>query len=396
LEEVARRIVPAHADGCMIEWADRGSNALALSWSDADKQKVARLLTRSSPFMRRAAGASCGELHGVVSDSLLKELADSPEQLRFLRRLRLESCLIVPITARDHQLGTLMIATAGSRRRLVADDLEMARELASRMGLFLDHARLHGEIDAVLRGRVDLLRVVSHDLHNTLAAIGLQAQVMRDQAPAGSQLHRQVDAIEAATLLTRRLVNDLRDLTELESGRLSLRLGTHDVGLLVGSAIVSLGPAAKSKQLVIEPKIDEPLGSLRCDRDRLLQVLLNIIGNAIKFTPAQGHISIVAGRDRGELRVCIQDSGPGIAAADREHVFEKFWRAGAHCGSGIGLFIAKGIVETHGGRIWVADSASGAAVCFTLPTAPPSDRVERAPGPTAALDRGDPRRTWSS
>ena len=158
----------------------------------------------------------------------------------------------------------------------------------------------------------------------------------------------------------------------LEAGHLALSRGPEPVGRLIEEALRVLQPLAAERGQSLVGQAGEELPPVDVDRERVLQVLLNLVGNALKFSPEQGVVRVTAARQGQQVRVSVRDSGSGIAPEDLPHLFERFWQAKptAHVGSGLGLFIAKGLVEAHGGLIWVESlPGAGAVFHFTLPAA---------------------------
>ncbi len=178
------------------------------------------------------------------------------------------------------------------------------------------------------------------------------------------------ERIQRAVDMMTRLITDLLDLAKIEAGRLELQRRREQLHELIDEALVLFRPLAHAKQIeIIEPHMD-PCSAL-IDRERMLQVLSNLIVNAVKFTPKGGRINVETRRTDGEQRVTISDTGPGISDEIRKHVFNRYWQspgASQTSGSGLGLYIAKGIVEAHGGRIWVERAMSGGAqFTFAIP-----------------------------
>jgi signal transduction histidine kinase len=165
------------------------------------------------------------------------------------------------------------------------------------------------------------------------------------------------------------LITDVLDASAIEAGRLSVTSRPEDSRALVHDAVDLLRPLASAKELAVRTEQAHSIG-VSCDRDRVLRVLSNVIGNAIKFCPERSTIVIDVERFDHAACFSVRDSGPGIAAADLGRVFERHWHAEASAGggSGLGLFIARGIVEAHGGKIWVESKAgAGSTFRFTLP-----------------------------
>ena len=169
-----------------------------------------------------------------------------------------------------------------------------------------------------------------------------------------------------------RLIDDLLDVAGIEAGRLSIRPAPDDLAALIDEAVSTILPLAAAKQIALETDVAPGLRAA-CDRARILQVLGNLLGNAIKFTPERGGaICVRAVPDGGAARVTVLDRGPGIAPEDVGHVFDRYWQAksASRAGAGLGLAIVKGIIEAHGGRVHVESAVGhGASFVFTLPGA---------------------------
>ena len=170
------------------------------------------------------------------------------------------------------------------------------------------------------------------------------------------------------------LINDLLDLSKIEEGKIELDAGRVSLGGLVHEVMETVKPMAAEKPVLLEVKVPEPSVLVWADRDKVTQVLMNLIGNAIKFTPPQGRVTVSASRDGTEwARVSVNDSGPGISAEECQKIFQKFYQVSEDGGpkpkgTGLGLAISKALVELHGGKIWVeSEEGRGSTFSFTLP-----------------------------
>ena len=176
--------------------------------------------------------------------------------------------------------------------------------------------------------------------------------------------------IERSVNRMHRLLGDLLDIASIEAGHLSVEVQRCSVTALVSEAIELSGVPAAKKQLQLERVLPSKELQIECDRDRVLQVFGNLVGNAIKFTPSGGSIRVAVESRGEEALFSVADSGPGIAPEELAHVFDRFWQAKktARLGTGLGLTIAKALVEAHGGRIWVESTlGKGATFFFTMP-----------------------------
>jgi PAS domain S-box-containing protein len=236
---------------------------------------------------------------------------------------------------------------------------------------------IHEQRKAV-RSRDDLIATVSHDLRGPLSAILLAAESLEESNPDRYEIgiiHRAVKNME-------RLVRDLLDMASIESGQLTITAAPSAVDKLVDEALETIQRTAAAKPIAIEKSVAGSPLRVHCDRGRILQVLGNLLGNAVKFTPADGHLSVRAALAGRFVLFAVSDTGPGIAPSQVPYVFDRFWRAkdNAKAGTGLGLAICKGIVEQHGGTIWVeSQPGSGATFFFTLPRADGEPRDDRSP-----------------
>jgi signal transduction histidine kinase len=212
---------------------------------------------------------------------------------------------------------------------------------------------------------------VAHDLRNPLATIAMQAALLRrrSQPRAGTEASSGQVIQRAAARMTR-LIEDLLDVSRMEGGRLCVQPATLDPGRFLSDCVGSQRHLAQAASIDLRLESTGGLPPVRADRDRLAQVFENLIGNALKFTGSGGSITVGAEPREDEVMFFVRDSGPGIPPEHLPHVFDRFWQArrAERQGAGLGLPIAKGVVEAHGGRIWVESAPGhGASFFFTVP-----------------------------
>jgi PAS domain S-box-containing protein len=237
------------------------------------------------------------------------------------------------------------------------------------------NAQLLVEMEKAVKQRDEMLGLVSHDLRNPVNAVKMLAAAILRSHEDGADLPQEVTEhatvmLQAATQMDA-LIQDLLDSTRLEAGRLRLAPHWTPVSELVSAVGDTLAPMAASKGIALETRVAAELPEVYADPDRMIQVLSNLVGNALKFTPNGGSVTINAELDGKMVLVAIRDTGPGIATEDLPFVFDRFWQSKRtnRSGAGLGLAIARGIVLGHGGRIWVESTAgTGTTVKLTLPT----------------------------
>jgi PAS domain S-box-containing protein len=264
-----------------------------------------------------------------------------------------------------HARGRFVFDRSGEPVRLVGVCTDITEEKEQRLAL-----------EAALRGREDLLAIVSHDLRNPLGAIITALELLEhvDEGPdMVARVRRYAQTIGRAAQRMNRLIADLLDLASLERGQLRVEKRLIDAGSVVADTVQMLQPLAAQKEITLEAAT--PLGQVPIDgdRERIAQVLSNLIGNAIKFTPKGGRIDATAVIDGEVVRVAVADSGIGIAPEQLPHIFDRYWQGAtrhARTGVGLGLSIAKGLVEAHGGRIDVrSEIGKGTTVELSVPLA---------------------------
>lgn len=378
---LARLALPRLADWAVIDIVEDGSvRRIQAVHRDPAMDPVARKLLDWPPHPDRphpsltVLETGQSELIDSVSDAFLRGIAADDEHLELLHTLGVGSLLVVPLVARGRTLGAFGLVSVHTDRPYAPDERLLAEELARRAALAVDNARLYQEARDAIAARDEVLSVVSHDLGNPLSAVRVSARVLSRLLETGDLTTAQdhLESIRASTLQMERLIRDLLEIRRIESGRLKLVRRPEPVPALVEEAVRSLRSVALEQDVDLRSRIHpEVTGSLRVDADRIRQVFSNLIGNALKFTPAGG--SITVGAEPGAhaaVAFWVEDSGPGLAPDELPRVFDRFWQArqqGSH-GIGLGLSIAKGLTEAHGGEIRVESGLGrGCRFTFTIP-----------------------------
>ncbi|HEX5746313.1 MAG TPA: PAS domain S-box protein [Archangium sp.] len=234
-----------------------------------------------------------------------------------------------------------------------------------------------------VHSRDEILGIVAHDLRNPLNGILLHLQLLRRRGqPAEHREPRALEAIQRNALRMNRLIQDLLEVARMEAGTLSLQHARVSTQKLLTEVLETQVAIASEQALDLQLDVRGEPPELWGDRDRLAQVLENLIGNALKFTPRGGHIRVGAEAREGEVLFRVTDSGPGIAAEHLPHLFDRFWQASRtdKRGAGLGLAISKGIVESHGGHIWAESQVGdGTTFFFTVPAAHAAGTLSRYP-----------------
>lgn len=389
LTNVVQLSVPTVADYCTIGVLDdRG----VVTWGssahrDPDKAELAEKLRTYSPDFGGsdhpgAIAILSGEtqLINTVDEAFLRTLARDRTHLALLRELAPTAYVGVPLLARGRVLGLLVfVATAESGRRYTDSDVMFAAEIGRRAALAVDHAVLYRAAEEAGREREAMVAIVSHDLKNPLSTIQMAVSFLLEDIVPDDEPHsmerRQLNAVRREAARMYRLIHDLLDMNAIDAGKLHVERTTQEVGPLVDEVVDTLRPLAQAKQIELGLEAPLELPPVLADRDRLFQVFSNLGGNAIKFTPDGGRVMIRVRRGDDAVAFDVVDSGPGIPPDDLSRVFDRYWQAKktASLGSGLGLTIAKGIVEAHGGRIGVSSvPGEGSVFSFTIPLGAPA------------------------
>ena len=379
LRDMCAQAVPDLADCVMLLMKGDGPDLeqVALAHRDRERQALmAEMLDRFPPVLGGhviGAAVASGEplLVEEVSPDILARIAHDPEHMDILRRLDLGSLIVVPMKSHGAIMGAIALSCSGQGgRRYNPRDLAFAEELARRAALAIENARLYQVTRRALESRDEILAVVSHDLRSPLGVIRIKSQLIKERVAALEDSRGlNIDVIQRAADRMDALVTALADATRMNAGRFTIDRAPCDLVALSRAAADLLEPVAGDKEIHLELVTHCETAVCSADSERLLQVLVNLLTNGIKFTPPGGlvRVEVIAGGDCVEI--AVSDTGPGIAPAELSQIFERYWqgRPGRR-GSGLGLYIAKGIVESHGGRIWAeSELGHGSRFCLALP-----------------------------
>jgi signal transduction histidine kinase len=360
-----QRIEVAHRDPAMAEAA---AALRDYPLAPEDRHPAQEVLRTREPLLVPHVGAE-----------RLAQMTKDDRHLALARELGIASLMIVPLVARDPGLGAIALISASDERTFNEDDLAVAHDLGLRAALAVDNARLFREAQEANRGKSDLLAVISHDLRTPLNAIMGYADLLSMGIPdqlsdAGRQ---RVDRIRMSATHLLYLIDELLSFARLEAGREQVRLQDVDAQAVIQDVAAVLEPLAIDRGLALHLDVAaEPL-ELCTDPDRLRQILLNLVGNAIKYTQ-QGEVRLEARLVDDAVQFRISDTGIGIAAEHLEYIFEPFWQADtsqrAQRGSaGLGLSVVRRLVQLLGGTVRV-ESEVGRGSRFTVRLPQRADR----------------------
>jgi signal transduction histidine kinase len=283
--------------------------------------------------------------------------------------------VVAPVLATLVVFGWLMVIS-GDAALLIGGVMVLAAALAL-AGAAVVARRLAAEQQARARAdaaRRDLVAAVSHDLRTPITSLRLLADAIDDDIVSGEQRRAYVSRMGTHIRALGGLIDDLFELSRLEAGDITWSLSRVSLPELVLETVEAMRAEAEARGIRVSADLPGGLSAAQANPEKLQRVLFNLIQNAIRHTPADGSIVVHAQPSGGGIEIEVADTGEGIAAPDRDHVFAAFYRGGAGAsrtgeGAGLGLAVSRAIVEAHGGRIWLADSEQGTRVRFSLPAA---------------------------
>ena len=316
--------------------------------------------------------------------------------------LGLASFIICPIKTQEEFLGIIIMGNTSSVFSITEGDEDLVAILANQIGQAIENARLFeqtwrtqqdlekkvkertkeltqafDEIKAISKRKTDFVSAVSHELRTPLTSIKGYASILASGklGEVSGQIKERLDKINRHSDELTKLINDLLDISRIEAGKLEMKLEAQDISSILTETADLLMPQIKEKQIQLNLEMPPGLEKVLIDRSQIARVFINLIGNAVKFTPANGRIQIKAQDSKEYIQVDVIDSGIGIPAQDLEHIFEEFYRVDNPInqqvkGTGLGLTLVKHIVEVHKGKIWATSQLNhGSSFSFTLPKA---------------------------
>jgi PAS domain S-box-containing protein len=362
-------IAVAHRDPARVKWAEE--------WAMIHPPRFDNPTGVSNVLRTRRS-----ELHPSITPELLAQSGASNEELRVIRELGLRSVMVVPMVARDRIVGAITFISAESAREFTRDDLWLAERLAGRAALAIDNARLFEEArdardtaEQANRAKMDFLAAMSHEFRTPLNAIagyaqlleiGLYGELTPDQREVLGRLQRSQHHLLG-------LVEQVLGFARVEAGKLELQRAEVVVNEVIAHAAEMMTPQLQAKSLEFVCEFDDPSVRVWADEERLQQILVNLLTNAVKFTGSGGHIRINCEVERESVCISVADTGVGIPPDKLETVFEPFAqlpqpREKRSSGVGLGLAIARDLARAMGGDLTAASAVGkGSVFSLTLP-----------------------------
>ena len=382
LQSIAKLAVPAIADWCVVDLLIDESGAfrrVAVAHADPADAHLARALQREYAAssdevagVSRALRTGRAECFPDLTDPVLIGSARDEDHLRVMRQMGLVSSMVTPLIAHDRVLGAITFASSGSGRRYGPADLTLAEELARRAALAVDNARLYREAREANRVKSQFLATMSHELRTPLNAIAGYAELLElgVHGPLTEEQREDLRRIRVNQRHLLGLINDVLSFTRLETGRLEFAIADVPVEEILAAARAHIEPQIAARELRYELRSGDPRVACRCDRDKLQQVVLNLLANAVKFTPPGGCVTLSWDATPDRVAIHVTDTGRGIPRDKLELIFEPFVQvdtgfSARYDGAGLGLAISRELARAMDGEVSVQSSV-GEGSTFTV------------------------------
>lgn len=383
LHNVASLAVSQISDWCIIGIIDKnaGYQQITMQHKDPKKVKWAEAVGKEYP---PALNANSGiakvlrtkkpEFHPYISDDMLVAVAKDERHLKLIKQLGMTSVMIVPLLLHNESIGALTFISSETKRRFTKADLSLAEELAQRAAIAIENARLYKNSQDAITVRDDFISVASHELKTPVTSVKIFTQVLLKNAEKNNddksikslvKVNKQIDKLTA-------LIYNLLDISKIQSGHLEYSMKQFSFDEMISESIEVLQHMSDKHTIILEGKSNSLMYG---DEDRLIQVISNLITNAIKYSPLADKVVVHVSVSKKRITVAIQDFGIGMDKEHLQKVFERFYRVSGTTdstfpGLGIGLYISKEIVLRHGGKLWVESSVGkGSTFYLELPVA---------------------------
>lgn len=380
LTHVTYLAVPHIADWCSVDMrTDEGIQQLAVAHVDPEKVQWAKELNRKNPpdphartGLPNVLRTGRAEFYPEISDALLVASARNEEHLALARAIGFSSVMIVPLLIQNEAIGAITFVTAESGRHYTQADLSMAEELASRAALAIQNARLYSEAQKAIGIRDDFISIASHELRTPITSLKMYTQVLQKQLSKKGEtsFNHSLSRMDAQLNKLTGLISDLLNISKIELGRLEFQEEWFNLDEVVKEACEAVQQIATKHTIHIEGSIVQPVWG---DKDRIGQVVTNLLTNAIKYSPQAQKVVVRLQAEPDNALVSVQDFGIGIDSEHLNKIFTRFYRVSdpeekTFPGLGIGLYLSYEIIKRHHGSVMVASKkGKGSVFSFSLP-----------------------------
>jgi CheY-like chemotaxis protein/anti-sigma regulatory factor (Ser/Thr protein kinase) len=381
LKRLALLPIPVFADWCLVHLLDQDKNVPIVAAGHSDRVLAEKLISVQTKERSLADEPKVPNLSLLTEKTIIWSAASenmvkdhhglSPEGCEILLNAGVHSCICSPLKARGKVFGTVTLMFSRPSRTYSEFDINFIENFASRISLGIDNALLYSTCIDVNKGKDTFLAILSHELRTPLNVIQGWSHILKSEGLGTANFDQVMDTIERNINLLERLINDLLDVSRIIAGRLSIESSVINLNELLDSSAQSGTALAMSKRVELVTRFDKDLGFIKGDFSYLQRMIVNLLSNGIKFTPAGGRVILEAKMEQEKVLICVRDTGMGIEPGFIPHIFDLFSqengaRSRSYGGLGLGLPISKAIAEQHNGNIRVFSAGKGKGAEFQV------------------------------
>ena len=384
INNVTKLLVPDMADWCSVSMLteDNKIEQLAVAHIDPKQVKWAKALNKKNPpqysdpknVTSRVLSTAISEFYPTITEEMMVANTNTPEQLKLLRKLNLKSIMIVPLIVQGKAIGTISFISTDKNHLYGKSDLIIAEEIASRAALAIHNASLFTQSQQALTLRDEFISIASHELKTPITSLKMYGQIVHQQlqqlgvdSRILSSLLKMNEQVDRLTLL----VNDMLNVSKIQLGKLEFHEDYFDIQKMVADTVEIVQSSAHKHHIAIVGHITKRVWG---DKDRISQVLINLLTNAIKYSPHEYKIMVTLTESKNDMvEIAVRDYGIGIDKEQQNKIFNRFYRVSGinektFPGLGIGLYISSEIIRRHHGSFSVVSAkGKGSTFSFTIP-----------------------------
>jgi signal transduction histidine kinase len=379
LKKMAELAVSQISDGCIVRLiGEDGKLHLEAVVHRNPKMQQSLESFAKSVYERGVLPSEVGEALQTITVQIRNDFSRiyktdtqlNSEERHYLEQLGEFNAVIIPLRAHGLVIGMLSIMSDKSKRRFEESDIGFLESVGNQLAFSIENNRLYNKAQSAIKLREEILAIVSHDLRSPLTAIQMVGKILPKVADDKTKILNFSERILRSTDQMKRMIEDLMDFAKIQEGNLSIEAKVEKPKELVEMVFEMMKTQAEEKHLELTLEIGSELLAIKYDKQRLAQALLNLVGNAIKFTEIGGSICISVLESKVGVMFSVTDTGSGISKEDLPKIFDRYWQAkrSKTLSAGLGLSITKGIIEAHGSQIRVESQlGKGSNFYFILP-----------------------------
>lgn len=379
LKKMAELVVNQIADGCVVRLLEEDAkfHLEVIVHRDSKMQLFLERLANSLytrgilPIeVREALQTKTVRIRNDFNETRIADLKLNSEERQNLEQLGEFNSVVIPLRIKGEVIGTLSLLSNKIKQQLEESDIGFLESIGTQLAFSIENVHLYNKAQRAIKLREEILAIVSHDLRNPLSTIQMASQLLPSIVGDENKIKTFSKKILRSTDQMKRMIEDLMDFAKIQEGNLSIEKKVEEPNKVIDLVFEMMKGQADEKGLELLMKVSPEFPIIQFDYQRIAQALLNLVGNAIKFTEVGGCIHLSALELKGGVKFSVTDTGPGISEQDLPKIFDRYWQAkrSKTLSAGLGLSIAKGIVEAHDGKIWVESKIGhGSSFYFVLP-----------------------------